>query len=118
MADAALFIGWGIPVRGREAKALEVFGESVAYWSRLQEDGSVESVQTYLLEPHGGDLGGFALLNGEPEKLSEIRQSEEFQRLIVKAGLIIEHLGVVSATTGDALTAQMGVLGEEAAGVA
>ena len=27
MADAGLFIGWGAPVRGREATGLEVFTE-------------------------------------------------------------------------------------------
>src|SRR5690349_165664 len=32
MADAALFIGWGQVVRGREKRAVEVFNESVAYW--------------------------------------------------------------------------------------
>jgi len=34
MADAGLFVGWGIPVRGREAKSLEVFNESVQYWGQ------------------------------------------------------------------------------------
>ena len=36
MADAGLFIGWGAPVRGREAKGLEVFTEALAYYGRLQ----------------------------------------------------------------------------------
>ena len=31
MADAGLFIGWGAPVRGREAKSLEVFSEALAW---------------------------------------------------------------------------------------
>ena len=115
MADAALFIGWGSPVRGREAKALEVFGESVAYWSGLEADGSVESVQTFILEPHGGDLAGFTLLSGDVEKLQTVRQSEEFQRILIRAGLIVENLGLVNATTGDALATAMGSFGEEVA---
>ena len=32
MADAALFIGWGQVVRGREKRAVQVFNESVEYW--------------------------------------------------------------------------------------
>ena len=109
VANAALFIGFGAPVRGREQKALEVFGESVAYWAGLQEEGAIESVETYFLEPHGGDLGGFALLLGEPAKLAEVRARDDFQRLVVRAGLIIENLGVVSAVTGEGLNEQMGV---------
>ena len=115
MADAALFIVWGNPVRGRETKALEVFGESIAYWQGLQEAGAIESVQTFLLEPHGGDLTGFALLGGDAAKLAEVRSGEEFQRLVTRAGLIVENLGVVTAMTGGGLDAQMGMYGTEAA---
>jgi hypothetical protein len=64
MADAGLLIGWGDLVRGREAKGLEVFNETLAYFGRLQQDGEIESFDTAILEPHGGDLGGFILLRG------------------------------------------------------
>jgi hypothetical protein len=109
MADAAIFIGWGNPVRGREQQSLEVFSESMTYWGQLQQEGAIEDVQAYLLEPHGGDLAGFAVLRGDPAKLAELHASEDFQRLVARAGLIVENLGVVRATSGDALTAQMGV---------
>jgi hypothetical protein len=115
MSDNALFIGWGTPVRGREDKALEVFGESLAYWQGLQEAGSIESVQTFLLEPHGGDLAGFALLNGDAAALAEVRASDEFQRLVARAGVIVENLGVVTAMTNAGLQTQMGIYGEEVA---
>jgi hypothetical protein len=38
MADEALFIGWGEVVRGRERKALEVFGESLQFYRQLQQN--------------------------------------------------------------------------------
>lgn len=118
MVDAAIFIGWGNPVRGREPKALAVFGESVAYWSTLQEEGAIEAVETYLLEPHGGDLTGFTILKGDRAKLDEVRTREEFQRRVVRAGLIVDNLGVVNATTGDALEQQMASFGEQIAELA
>ena len=59
MAGDALFLGWGQVVRGREQLALEVFQETIAYYNKLQEDGEIESFDTVLLGPHGGDLGGF-----------------------------------------------------------
>lgn len=107
MADSALFIGWGLPVRGREAKAIAVFNESVQYWSNLQQQGKIESLEVALLEPHGGDLGGFALLRASPEQLASLKASEDFQRSLARAGLIVENLGVVQANLGQALIAQM-----------
>ena len=111
MAGEALFLGWGQVVRGREQLALEVFNESVAYWGKLQEDGKIERFDAYLLEPHGGDLAGFFMLHGERSALDTIRSSPEFQRVIVRAGSIVDNLGVVSAFGGDALAQQMALFG-------
>jgi hypothetical protein len=107
MAEAGLFIGWGAPVPGREAKGLEVFNESVEYWGRLQQEGRIESVEVVLLYPHGGDLGGFALLRGSHDQLNQVGGEEEFLRLTTRAGLIVQSLGVVRAVLGDGLGAQI-----------
>ena len=76
MADAGLFIGWGQVVRGREQRALEVFNESVRYWGGLQGDGKIEDFEVVLLNPHGGDLAGFALLRGSAEQMDALRNDE------------------------------------------
>ena len=107
MAEMGLFIGWGPPVRGREAKGLDVFNESVAYWGRLQQDGQIESFEVVILYPHGGDLAGFALLRGSSESIDRIRAGDEFNRLVARAALIVEGLGVVSAALGDSLGPQI-----------
>jgi hypothetical protein len=107
MADAGLFIGWGAPVRGREAKGLEVFNESVGYWGRLQQEGRIESFEVVLLSPHGGDLAGFALLRGTDEQLDRLGADEDFQRLTTRAGLIVEGLGLVRAALGEGLGRQV-----------
>ncbi len=78
MADAGLFVGWGEVVRGRETEAVEVFNETLGYYARLQEEGTIESFEPVFLEPHGGDLNGFILIRGEAEKLAALRVSEEF----------------------------------------
>ena len=103
MADAALFIGWGAVVPGRERQAQRVFDEAVAYWTRLQQQGELESFEPVALEPHGGDLGGFCLLRGERERLSRLRHSEEFRRLDARAALVVRNFGVVSADLGEDL---------------
>src|SRR3954454_12802237 len=113
MADAGLFIGWGLPVRGREAKSLEVFNESVQYWGQLQQDGKIEDFELALLRPHGGDLSGFALLRGSEEQIAALPADEGFQLSITRANLIVEGLGVVNAVLGEALGTQMQTFQEQ-----
>ena len=109
MAEAGLFIGWGAPVRGREAKGLEVFNEGVEFWGRLQQEGRIESFEVVLLYPHGGDLAGFSLLRGSHTQLNDVGADEDFLRLTSRAGLVVERLGVVRAALGDGLQQQIGI---------
>jgi hypothetical protein len=113
MADYGLFIGWSIPVRGKEQRALDVFNEAVAYYGKLQQQGQIESFEVALLEPHGGDLGGFALLRGQREKIAQVRVSAEFERLTTRAGLVVEGIGVVGAAIGEGLQNAIGYFQEE-----
>ena len=103
MADAAIFVGWGQIVRGREAKALAVFNESVAYWTGLQQAGTIESFEPVILSAHGGDLAGFALLRGDRAKLDALKASDEFQRTTVRANFIVDNLGLIDAAIGASL---------------
>ena len=64
MAEAGLFIGWGVPVRGREKRALDLFNGTMQYYGRLQQDGKIERFDVAVLAPHGSDLAGFALMQG------------------------------------------------------
>jgi hypothetical protein len=107
MADFALFIGWGNAVRGREVKASSVFGEAVAFWTKLQGDGTIEGWEAYFLGPHGGDLEGFFLLHGDREKLALASASEEMGQVLERAGLVVERLGIVQAFTGGAVESAM-----------
>lgn len=118
MADRVIFIGWTNAVRGREQTSEKVFREAMEYWGRLQAAGEIESADAVLLDAHGGDLGGFFLLKGEAEKLARVRASEEMQRLMVRAEVIVDGLGAVGGVTGDALVRQMGLFLEAAGDLA
>ncbi|MER3408646.1 MAG: hypothetical protein C4305_00615 [Thermoleophilia bacterium] len=107
MADFGLFIGFGQPVRGREAKAAQVFNEAVELWARWQQKGTIESFEAVFLEPHGGDLGGFFLLWGERDALALARVSDELSALATRAQLIVDGFGIVGATGGERIGAQM-----------
>jgi hypothetical protein len=109
MAAAGLFIGWGAPVRGREAKGLDVFNEALAFQGKLQESGEIESFEVVLIGPHGGDLYGFVLVKGSEEQIMSLRANEEFQRLNTRASLIVERLGIVDAVVDEAVGEQVSI---------
>ncbi|HEY8560135.1 MAG TPA: hypothetical protein VIL74_07150 [Pyrinomonadaceae bacterium] len=100
MAKGALFVGWGAIVAGREKVAPKVLGDAVAYLERLQGEGTIDGFDVVLLEPHGGDLGGFVLVRGEKETIARLRVDDEFMRLIVAVQLVHQKVGVVGAYTG------------------
>jgi|SRR5215204_228133 len=115
MADAGLFIGWGQVVRGREDRALDVFNETIEFYGQMQSDGRIESFDVCLLEPHGGELGGFVLLRGTEEQMEAVHRAEDFERIMTKAALIVDDLGIVPAAIGASLARSMAIYQEELA---
>jgi hypothetical protein len=113
MADFGLFLGFGAPVRGRERQAIEGFNAVFEYNSRLQQEGEIQSFETVLLEPHGGELGGFILLRGDQDQLTRVRNSDEFQRFVTRALLTVENVGVVGASLGGQITSLMSLYAEQ-----
>lgn len=112
MADSGLFIGWGQVVRGREAEAVEAFTATMEYFAGLQADGTIEGTDAVFLEPHGGDLSGYFFVRGDAESLSALRVDPGFDAVIIRAGLVVENIGVVGAATGPRLERQMGAFME------
>ena len=107
MAYGALFIGWGGTHSGRERKAVELFTESLAYLTKLVEQGRVASVEPFFLEPHGGDLEGFFLVRGDLDELNKVRYEDGFQRMSVRAQAVVSSFGIVQAKTGEQLNKHM-----------
>jgi hypothetical protein len=118
MADAGLFIGWGEVVRGREDRALDVFNETIELYGQMQSDERIESFEVCLLEPHGGELAGYTLLRGSEDQIDAVHRAEDFERVLTKASLIVENLGVVRAALGEGLARSMAIYQEEIAVVA
>jgi hypothetical protein len=114
MADHGLFIGWGAPVYGREEKGLGVFAESIEYYGKLEGEGRIESFEAALLDPHGGDLEGFVIIRGTRQQMADLRGDAEFRRLVTRASLIVQSLGMVDAILGEELGREIGVYQEAA----
>jgi hypothetical protein len=99
MVKGALFVGWGAIITGREKIAPTVLGEAVEYLQRMKKQGVIDSFEVVILEPHGGDLGGFVLVKGEKESIAKLRVEDEFVRLIISVQLVHQKVGVVGAYT-------------------
>ena len=107
MADRAVFIGFGQPVRGREERAIEVFNDFVGMFGRMAADGRIEDMDVTLLDPHGGELGGFFMVHGSAEQCTALQMDEEFRRACVDASLIVDDFGVIGASTGTGVAEEM-----------
>ena len=117
MADRALFVGWGEPVRGREERSVDVFNEWVGMLGRMQSEGRIEGMDVTLLDPHGGDLGGFFMIHGSAEQCAALANDEAFRRAVVDATMIVEKFGVVPAVTGEGVSGEMEIYSEAVAKV-
>jgi hypothetical protein len=74
---------------------------------RMQSDGRIAGMEVSLLDPHGGDLGGFFMVHGNEAQCAALPTDEEFRRAMTDATLIVENLGVVPAVTGDGVGREM-----------
>jgi len=117
MADRALFVGFGEPVRGREERAVQVFGEWMGMLGRMQEDGRIAGVEPCLLAPHGGDLGGFFMVRGSEEQIAALPEDMEFRRAVIDASLIVNNFGYIRAIAGAEVGEEMTMYSEAVAKV-
>lgn len=107
MASHAIFIGWNVPVRGREKQAAELFTKSLEYYGTLQAQGKIESFEPVILSRHGGDLNGFILLRGEADKLNALRNEDAFLDMVIEGGNLIDGFGIIDAYINDGLADMM-----------
>ena len=96
--DAAIVTTWGAPVRGREAKALEVFMEFLGFWGKMAAEGKCSEAEAFLTSDGSG---GMSVVRGKVDALAEIWQSEECLRMIEKGQFIVEDLKSQWYWTGD-----------------
>ncbi|KUH66989.1 hypothetical protein AU184_04055 [Mycolicibacterium novocastrense] len=104
MADAGIWIAWGIPTRGREVQALELFRESLeGYGAQLLRDEAIERYDVAVLRPQNMELGGFVLIQGSQEQIDALRRTEDFQQFVTQVQLVADSVGMVDAWVNDGL---------------
>lgn len=112
MHETALFVGWGGTHPGREQLALKTDAEFMHILNELQAQGEIERFETVLLAPHGGELDGFTLIYGAPEKLAALPLREDLHRLRMRAKLDHAKFSVIPAVTGEEVERELALLGE------
>lgn len=100
MPKGALYVSWGELVPGREALALQVLRDARLRLGEMQAQGHIERAEVVMLEPNGGSVLGFVLMQGDRDALAALRISEEFVRVIAGVGLVHRNLAVAWAHTG------------------
>ena len=117
MADRLLFIGWDEVVRGREERALEVFNESVGLYGRMQQEGRIESFDVALLPANGSGLQGYFQLHGTADQINAALDSEDFNRSMADASMIVDHLRLLRGYSNEGVARQMAIFQDAVAKV-
>jgi hypothetical protein len=116
MADRALVIAWGTPVRGLEERGLEVFNEALGLLGRMQQDGRIEGFDVCLFEPNT-NVNGVVLIRGTRAQIDDLRDDEEFRRNTADAMLIVDGLRHTEGYVNEGVARQMELYQEAVAKV-
>jgi hypothetical protein len=108
----ALFVGWGHTHPGRESLAVKNFTEFIEKLTELKAMGEIDSFDPVLLSPHGGELKGFVLIHGTPEKLAALPMREDLHHLQLRAELDHGKFSVIWAVTGDRVSEEIETIGK------
>lgn len=101
MTQAAIFLGWNRPLPGRETFAQELLDRLYRYLEGLKQSEEIAACARVLLEPYGGSLNGFVLIEGDETKLLRLKQSEAWRNGVARLSLAVEGVIVNAALTGE-----------------
>jgi hypothetical protein len=110
MAEAGLWIAWGIPARGRETQALDLLKETTSgYLDALAGEGRIERFDTAILKPQTTELGGFILIQGSRQQIDALRHDTDFQTWVTQVQLVADRVGIVEAWVDGGLSEAIGL---------
>ncbi len=110
MAEAGLWMVWGVPARGRERQALAVLKESMhQYLADLAREGKIERFDVAILKPQTSELGGFALIQGSQQQIDILRGDKDFQVWVNHVQMVADKFGVVDAWVDKGIAEAVGL---------
>ncbi|MCV7303203.1 hypothetical protein H7J93_26615 [Mycobacterium barrassiae] len=110
MAEAGVWVVWGIPTRGRETQALEFLKDKLTgYLQDLVREGRIERFDAAVLKPQSNELGGFVLIQGTRQQIESLHQDKQFESYAFQVQAIADNVGIVEAWVGDGLQYAFGL---------
>jgi hypothetical protein len=100
MSDAAILVGWDRPLPGRESDALALLDRLYRYLEQIKTSGQIGSYTRVWLEPHGGSLNGFVLIEGGGAELQALKQTEAWNDGVSRLTLALDGVTVNHARVG------------------
>ncbi|CDO07371.1 hypothetical protein C1S82_04700 [Mycolicibacterium cosmeticum] len=97
MAEAAFWVAWGLPTRGRETNALGLLKKSRDYLQQAAQDGRIERFETVILRPQSPELGGFFLIQGSTGQIDALRRDADFETWVNQVQLVADRVAAVDA---------------------
>jgi hypothetical protein len=70
--------------------------------TQAKAEGEIEDFESVLLGPHGGELDGFTLVYGTPEKIFALQMREDLVALRARTMLDPARFSVTTAIVGAA----------------
>ena len=71
----------------------------MAYYAKAEQDGRIESHETVLLYPHGGNLAGFILARGSAAQIAALRVEDEFDRITTRPRVVQTSVSLTRHST-------------------
>lgn len=103
--NTALVFSYGLPVAGREAKALEAFADAQALFGKMAADGMCAEPELF----HHGFGGGMMIVRAETyEKLFDMLEMEEVKQLTEVCMFTVQDFEFAFMQTGERLMESMG----------
>ena len=90
--NGAVVVKWGNAVRGRETKALEVFGQAIGTFDAYAKAGRIYGHQEFIART--GKQNGFMLITGDLAELTKILGEDDVLKLNVAATTICEDFEI------------------------
>lgn len=88
-------------------KAIEVFGQAVAYCEALAKQGRIHAHKEYIgLTGNASRLAGFQIVEGDVTELQKILLEDEYRTLQIEAAQIVENFTVNLYAGGSDRTVQ------------
>jgi hypothetical protein len=113
MAEAGVWVAWGIPARGRERQALDLLNQTTTgYLEHMVAEGRIERFDTAILKPQSTELGGFILIQGTKEQIDALRGDHDFGRWVTQIQLVADKVGIVDAWVNQGLPDAIGLYEE------